>query len=294
METKNLVSMVLAITVGIICIGSVMVPVISDATKTVETLDNTADALGYLISIDSETDDYTLTWDVDDPDVVLVNGEEVSLYAGTILCGSPDFLIRYYSGSTDYLQGRTSDSADNFTASSSLSMTVSSGTITIVSDESTTKTYSITSGFAISSDGDYVMKAPTQEAYMKLDSELYAFGVSGTDTSTIWLKLTGTPESVVATSFSGPSGTFSNYVIHSTVLEDYVDTVALEKITFDWTNASTEVVTGLTYSYFIVPASVTAELSEHLTSAEIGLLAIIPIMAIIAVLMIAVRAVNRD
>lgn len=295
MESKNLLTLAITLTVGIILAGSLLMPVISDATKTTGILNNaTGSQLGYLIEIDDESE-YTMTWDVTTPDVVEVNGENVTLYAGTVICGGdPDFIIRYYSGSTKYIQGR--DGTTNFTANSTLDISIASGTITIEADENT-YTYSITKGFALAKSGEYVMKSSAQAAYMLADSEFNAYGVSSTDGSSLWLKISGTiADGATAERISGASGTLSDVEIHSTAVDGYIGVYALDKLTLSFVNSSTDVTTDLTYNYFIVPASIEAELSEHLNPGEIAIMNALPVLIIVALVMMAAGALflKRD
>lgn len=297
MELNKMVYTIITLSVVIISVAAIMMPVLNNATQTTATLSNASgDELGQLIAIDSTTE-YEMTWDVTTPGVATVNGSEIDLYSGTLICGGdPDFLIRYYSGSTSYMQGRDGTPANGFTADSTLSITIAEGSATIVADGDS-YTYTITEGFALADSGEYVMKSSTQSAYMLADSEFYAYGVSSTDGSTLWMTISGTIEDGATTTIiSGPEGTFSDIVVDATEVDGYVDTYALDKITLTFTNSSTSVDTALTYNYFIVPASVTAELPQHLTSGEIALLNAIPALVLVCLVMVAVglSASKRD
>lgn len=270
--------------VVVVVLAAVLMPILDDATATTDTFSNESGAYGHLRTIDDDSE-YTMTWTVSNPDVAVVNGEDVALYPGTLICGGePNFLIRFYSGGSKYMQGRDSD-GHNFTANSSLSITISGGTITIVSDTSTTTTYTLISGFALDNTGEYVMKAPTQKAYMNADTEYYAYGLSDTDTYTLWLKINGSIEDgPTFTPISGPTGTFSNEAMTYSEVAKYLDLYELTDITMTFTNTGTGVDTNMKYNFFIVPAEVTAERAVHLDGNEIALLAAVPALVIIALL----------
>ena len=59
---------------------------------------------------------------------------------------------------------------------------------------------------------------------------------------------------------------------------------------------SSENTSNLTYSYFIVPASVTSELTNHLSNGEIAILNALPILIIVALVVMAAGALylKRD
>lgn len=305
MEPKNLVGMVLAITVSIICIGAVMMPVLSSATETEKTFDNTADSLWQVEELDTESS-YTFVWDHTAPTVATVNGEEVSLANGTIICASDTFLIRYgVDGNGYYLQSvpGTTFSMTVYSAGSNagdVTITAESGVLTatiIKGSTTTTPSVSFTKGYGIVADGDYVMKSPTQSAYMLKDSVIFAMGL--TAINGVWYNLFQIEGNVDGVEISQiyPEGayTFSNVSINADAVNNYVDLYSLDSITFLATNAEDSTITSnCTYNFFIVPAEVTAELSSHLTAAEIALVLVLPVLMIVAVLMIAVNRIRYD
>lgn len=85
----------------------------------------------------------------------------------------------------------------------------------------------------------------------------------------------------------------SNLEVNKTAVAGYIDLYVISSITFDYTISGTT--SSATYNFFIVPYSVTAEMSHHLDASEIALLAVIPIMVIAALLIFAVRTfTGRD
>lgn len=293
METKIPAIAITAVVVVIVLAG-ILIPVLDDATAENDTLRNdNGSELGRMMAIDDSTE-YTFSWDVSNSKVATVNGEQLALFSGTVICGGdPDFLIRYYSGGTDYIQGR--DGTTSFTADNSIEIVISSGSISITADSGSPITYTVSDGFAIASTGDYVMKSPNQSVFMLGDSEFNAYGVSSTDASTVWLKITGSiDDSATISIISGPNGTFSNIEIDAKKMDNYVDAYTLDKFTFTFTNASTSVDTPMTYNFFIVPAEVSAERTVHFSDNESAIFAAIPIMVIVALLLAVVAVIFRS
>lgn len=301
---NKLISIVLTLVVGIILAGSVLVPVLDDATATEKTFDNRDGALFQLDKFD-ETTEYSFEWVYTDPTHATVNNETVTLSGATVICATDSFIIRYGQDSSNgyYLQSVGSGLGvyGNENVKTTLTISVSSGTLTaIVANEGsdpTSKTASITEGYGIVANGGYVMKASNQAAYVLADSPIVAMGLTSLDG--VWsnmFQIVGNVEGVEVTQIYPTPATYtiSNVAVNTESSASYIDLYELQSITFDATLVSDNTtVHACTYNYFIVPAEVTAELSEHLTPGQIALMGAIPVLVIVALLVVAVGVVAR-
>ena len=303
---NKLIPIILTLVVGIILAGSVLIPVLNDATKTTETLTNE----GYYRV--SETDETTvIVWDTaNSPNIITVNDEEIDLSTLGLSANSSytiafanDFLLRYFPlGSSSNIQvWGSSYSGLGVGASSGVTatFTISSSGITLEkSDSETVQTASHTgSYFRIDPEGDYTLKKSNQTAYVLEDSTIfYAAGISGI----------GAAGNITSIYFEGTTEEIEYTVLRSNVVVSnsnvtytddatHVDVVNLDKVTFTTTyETGGETYTiDQTYSYFFVPYQITAELSEHLTPGQIALLGAIPVLVIVALLVVAVGVVAR-
>ena len=302
---NKLISIVLTLVVGIILAGSVLVPVLDDATATEKTFDNRDGALFQLEKFDESTE-YSFEWVYTDPTHATVNNETVTLSRATVICATDSFLIRYGQDSSNgyYLQavgGSLGSVYGNVNSKTTLTISVSSGTLTAtVANEGsspTSKTVSITEGYGIVANGGYVMKASNQTAYVLADSPIMAMGLTSLDG--VWsnmFQIVGNVEGVEVTQINPTPATYtiSNVAVNVESSASYIDLYELQSITFDATLVSDNTtVHACTYDYFIVPAEVTAELSEHLTPGQIALMGAIPVLVIVALLVVAVGVVAR-
>lgn len=307
METKNMIGKVVGITVALICVAVILMPVLSDATTTEKTFDNTADALWQVDKLDSDSE-YVFEWTYEDPTNATVNGKTVALTNGTLVCAADTFLLRYGLDSTGYYLQSVPGSTFNVivysagTNQGNLTVEASAGTFTatIETTSTTTSTTTFTEGYGIVADGEYVMKSPTQEAYVLGDSEIFAMGL--TAINSVWYNLfqiEGTVDDGVTVNNIYPEGAYtaSDISVNATENEDYLDLYELSSITFLATNAEDSSITkDCTYNYFIVPAEVTAELSQHLSAGEIAIIGAIPVMIIVVIVLMSVGLIvsRRD
>lgn len=295
---KNILVMIITVTIGIIFAGSLLAPVIDDVTTTEKTFDNTADALWQVEHLDTESE-YTFVWDHTSPTTALSNGETVNLKTGTVICATDSFLIRYGSDANGkYLQSVGANLgiivSETGTNEGDVTISISSGTIsaTIVKTATTTVTATFDEGWGIVSHGDYVMKSPTQNAYVLDDSTIFALGL--TNINNVWnnmFQITGTVEEVEVTQLNPSPATYttSNVTITSADVDGYEKLHTITSIDFLATNISDSTITkACTYNFFIVPATVTAELSQHLDDTEISLMQVMPLILIACLLLGAV------
>lgn len=292
---NKLIPIVLTLVVGIILAGSVLMPVLNDATKTTDTFENS----GYFHMEKYGTDtDITIVWDPADAKSVSVNGEKynpntpVNQFVNIAI--GDNWYFRYADGGANtYVQvsyGGVDLVAGSNTDGVSVSVTCSGGTATITK-ASVTQTMTYTELYVISDDGAYVMKNANETVTVAGDTEFIGLGVTSLGTGRAVLKVTGDVDNGADVTVIGsiPSeATISDVNVSATALDNYKG-YSLSNVTFTVTMDSVDY--PATYNYFIVPASVTLELTEHLTPGQIALMGAIPIMVIVALLMAAVGAI---
>lgn len=300
MNTK-LITITLTLVVGIILAGSILIPVLNDATTVRDTYEN--EGVYHMNALEStSTDTYVLSWDHSTPLKVTVNDDVVDLgvpqfYMYSLICAD-DWMVRYetntdgttvtvaYAGSENYAVISAST-----TAATDISITLHGGTATFVVGETTvTKTY--TKCYCIDVDGDYVMKKATSTAHLNEDSEVYIVGVSSWYGAIARIKLSGTIDDGFTISVvNHDTWTVSDIVVNAPANSNHIDLYDFSSIQFTVdTGSGTQT---LTYSQVIIPAEVTAERSVHFTDGENALIGAIPIMVIVALLVVAVGVVAR-
>ena len=307
MEGSKLLTMIVTVTVGIIFVGALLGPVIDDVSATEKTFTN--DGYYYMQKITADDpDEIVFTYEYIGPtsaDVVFTyNGETMDITGFpsqfTIATDLESFTVRM--GANEYigLQSAGQDFAMGGHNTANSTLTISQGTVTFVtvssSDVTTTKTVTYTELWVYTdTPTDYVMKKMDKAAYITNESEYFGAGITAMTTWNTAISIDGDYEDFDATIIFPPNltTTVTNKAIVETEVSGYEDLYSLDKLTFTINDGTTTV--DATYSYFIVPAKVTAELSQHLDSGEIALLAVLPLLAITTLLLLAVRFfVRRD
>lgn len=310
MESRNLVSMVLTITVSLICIGAVLVPVLTDATTTEKTFTND----GYFRMTKYAADDtetVNVSWTYADRNVITVNDEDINI-SGPINSGVSALILSDFgvlraglgsNGSVSNVGYMTTDTAvyAEVGNSASISAEFASGAYSmVITSRGTSTTYTGTYSeiYVPDSNGEYIMKISNESAYILNNSDIVAYGVTNVSTGSsnvaVGFSIEGTIDNLDVNIWRGSGVTYTDPVVDCETVSGYNDLYLIDKITFTATYSETSTDTDVTYSYFLVPYQVTAELASHMSSAEIALIMTIPLMMILAVLFIGVRAVNRD
>lgn len=292
---RNIFVMIITLTVGVILAGALLAPVIDDVTTTEQTFTN--EGYSRYTSISSTDEDViTIEWDHTNPKILSIGDQEIdcsTLQAYTSICFGDDWAIRYitsaggpsttiqYIGPTasEYLQATNAGTAD-------LTITLESGDMTIT-DGTSTKTADYTDVYYPDTAGSMIMKKATSSAYLLKDSSIInANGSTQVGNVGVGVRFEGTIEDgYTFTLYRNTNDcTVSNVVSHYTEDSKYIGLVELSSITFDMTPDGGSA-TEATYSYFLVPYQVTAELSQHLDDGEIAMMDMIPIMVIICLVM---------
>lgn len=295
---NKLLTMVLTITIGIIFAGSLMVPVINDVSATEDTLEN--DGYYHLKKYTAE-DEVTFTWDYTNPTSFTINDETMeytneSALAQSVVLGQR-FAARLATNNTGltFYGAGTYINANATTPTFTLSY--SEGSISATNGTTTKPIADVSEIYVIATEGDYVMKVTDSVAYLNsgseivADSEIYASGQTFNGGANIFWHLQGTIDNMEYPDVFDSNLTVTNEEIHGEYVADHKNLYALDNITFTATTLGGTVY-NITASYFVVPAEVTAERTQHLDTAEISLIAVIPVMVILALIMIAVQIIT--
>lgn len=288
MENKNILNIAIVLTVGVILAGSLLMPVISDATTTEETITNKG-----VFRMTDINDPYSITYDpiglafiINDTTIPFTD-----IPAGRWTIISTDaFMFRFQAyASEDYSLFISDTSSTTAIASTTLTetrtWTFDNGTYTGY-DGSTTREYTASSFRGYDPDGDYVMTNGTDKPIVKGDSSIIiGHGLTMVNAQNTPFYIYGTVNDGVTVN-TKTTVTVSNIAVNATPYSKLADCFTLNSITFTAAAGSTSV--DATYDRIIVPAEITAERTQHLAPGEIALINTLPIMVIVALLMVAV------
>ena len=289
MEKNNVLTLIITLIVGIILAGSLLMPVLTDATTTERTFTND----GYF-RMDKVTDgNLTFNWDYDEPTKIVVNDETIEYTNDSgneisVVCSNTFYLrIRDNNASFIYNGPGGNVIADSTGESLTVTITENSGTVTNGTD---TKNFTnVGDIYHISNSGDYAMKKSNEAAYLNEDSEIFIRGMSRIGIHYVSFIVNGNIND--GATVLGSDVTISDISMNATADNAYKDLYKFNDITFDAVFTGETTPTHVTYNYVVVPYQVTSELSQHLTPGQISLLGAIPVMVIVALLMAAVGAI---
>ena len=306
MEKTNLLTLVVTLTVGIILAGSLLMPVLSDATTTERTFTN--DGAFYVEADPNET--YTIEYDnTVANNTITVNGTDITLDRDYTLVALENAILRLDSSSHKLDWNGNGSYIVNI---NKLSLTIASGSIsgtyTSTGDETAWPTMTYDKIYVISpTEQSLIMSDYSVPVKVKGDSELFAMGRTvlndGGVNKQFLVQIVGSIDDGVDVTIANVStgvdigAVITDLSINYTPVQGYNDLYTLTSITFKAATAENGQVTNVTFSAYIVPATVTAELSQHLDAGEIALLNALPILVIIGLVLAGVGAIfirNRD
>lgn len=299
MNNKLIPIIVLTLAVGIILAGSVLVPVLNDATETEKTYTNSG--YWYMSSDDSEPHTFEFvsghTWIIDG---VEYNTDTEDPSQLKTLISTGDMVMRnngWANGNTSGFMGGTPTFAKftiyNGKISGEYQNTSQAAHQTIDYD------YDSIYFAQFTSDDNTLTKYNIGNIYLKDDSEIFCNGFSKINNTVVLIKIEGTITNLKLTiynQYEGSDLTDTYEITDLTVNKvetDCKDLFKVSSITFTATPTGEETGTEVTYSSFIVPSEVTGELKEHLTPGQIALMGAIPVLVIVALLVVAVGVVAR-
>lgn len=302
------IGLIIGLVVGVLMIGSLLVPTINDASTTEKTFINEG---YYNMTEISEDTDVTIVWDHTKPTSFFVNDVEysISVPPGKLvsIVGTDSMIVRYVSSSDGAANRVQAYSAQGFvqaavTSNTDMTIEITSDAVTVTVG-TTVKTVSITTGYYIDPNGTWAMKKSDETAYIHTSDSVMIFaGITnmGVDVGDVGVYGVGTIDDgmdidSVPTNATPPTATFGDVTFSYNAVDGFNDLVLLSDCTFDITVSGTpDTTVTATYSYFIVPVEVTAELTDHLSTGEIAMIAVIPVLMIASLLIFAVRFVTRD
>lgn len=290
-----MIGMVVGVMVGVLILSAALFPVIDSATTTERTFTN--EGLINLNYVD-DTFNETIVWNYTAPNDLTIGSDTITLpteanYALTIMANE-DFFLRWVHAANDenYVQLYRTDNSSAYRArvvdSQNMTITIGSGSITFDNGSATTVTISYTEMYCVcASEGDYVLKPSTETAYLKSDSEVFAYGGSYVTGLTFYTIISGTPTddfTRVVWPDSLPM-TYTDMTDDLAEVSGYIGLYTLKEFKYSVTNTNTSATGNVSYTQFIVPAKVTAELAVHPSQDEINLLETIPILITVGLIL---------
>lgn len=172
MNVKEIITMITTVIIGIILVSVVFVPILNGLLPDQRTFSNEEESYGYYHKY-NVGDEYQLTWDANDGGTAYANGLPVTLFEGSIIFDAGNWSLRYGTDSSgSYLQTVGFDTIATQNGISSTAITVNGNEMTIVSPGAYTIRETIEDSFyALSNQGEYVMKRQNQNAYVNAPSD---------------------------------------------------------------------------------------------------------------------------
>lgn len=317
MDRKSIISVTLISVVAIVLIGSMLYPILDDATTEVVEYDNTSGALFRMEEIDA-ADTYTLKYTITDAQAVVtydLNGESWT-YAKASSAALDVSPVMWDNGFIR--QGLTSAGVgtmhafviidghyeETYISEGTMTVTFDKGTITFSSSTgsgapSTGSTYT-RAYVPAPADGDYVMySAADTPAVITENTEIYAWGTTTTPYTshyTAKLQVSGTPDDVSVIAYPAASGSAAD------VLPDVSD-VSVNGQSFGHNGYRFDSVTftlqiagqdsrAATFNQIMVPYAVNVHQTSD--SSTTGLYMVIPALLIIALIVAFVSIIRRE
>lgn len=299
----KIVGITVAVLVSLTVLAGVLMPVLDDATTTESTFKNTG---AFFVEVDP-ADSYTIAYDnTVANNEITVNGTKITLNRDYTIVALENAILRLNANSHTLDWNGNGQYIANINV---LNITISSGSIS----GSYTTTGSSTSWPTMTYSKCYVISGTEQTLIMsdysipvtiKGDSEIVAFGrtvLNDAGTNKQYLvQIEGTINDGVDVTINNVSSgvdigaTITDLSINCTPVDGYNDLYTLNSITFKAAVTDGGATTNVTFSAYIVPSEVTAELTEHFTDNQIALFDAIPIIVIIAILLGVIALVIRS
>lgn len=293
MESKNLIGAIVAVTVGIILIGTVLSSAVAAYSN--ETLTYTNEGTPFA-AFDDETHTIVVSYD-GSKYVITTDGEEcelpdLSLYgAATIVYGDDAFIRLSKSGQVrGYINGAMVQGGN--VSASVTSTIVINGEGATLTFSNTTNTMAFTPYAYIAPEGEYVLSVSP----CVTDDSIIIGGITVIDTEALGFVAHGTISDLTASvvyidGFGDVTVTDLDWTVNTSKVT--TNLVKIDNVTFTATMSDDSTFTGI-YSYFLAPASVVYDDPDYLGAANVAILGVVVVMSIIAVLMIMVNIVRRD
>lgn len=303
METgfmNRIIGLALALVVGGLLVGGLLIPSIEGMTATEKTFENVG---RYYVQTEIDADT-TITMDYDIENNVrswYIDGELLEYEPTTV---GPEYTQITTVVGADNLLFRTDGRCRGLASTAGnndYSLAVSSESITygaVVSHAPLFVASTTTTDYVLSN----VLNAPR---YILGNSELIACGYTSVNvkaaegddpavTTNAVISFTGTVNDGVEITVFDSNYTFTveNVVINATAHNGYKNLYDFTSVEFDVISEYDQT-THCTYSVLAVPASVTAELSNHLNATEIAMFGVISILGIVALVVVAANGIRN-
>lgn len=298
MEWNKLIIPIVGITVSIICLATILMPVINDATATSDTFTNE----GYFY-VDSVTSDESITY-LFENGALKINGETVPLPTGSqypdglTIIYTEHICIRYDEG---YMKVRGVANHNCFYLNVTATEGRITGTYQWTDGEPQPVNWTYTEFVGMANETTNRIMCKSQPQYMKSDSYIETTGLVRLPNITGYyvVHISGTiADGITVNFYNQGSGaaidtiTASSIQTNTTAVAGYENLYKLNSITFtasDGTNSD-----NVTFTIYTIPAAVTADRSMPLSNSEIGVLLAIPVMVILVILMAAASMIMRN
>lgn len=304
MEGKNILGLIVTCVLGIIMIGSLLGPAISDYSEAKLTVENTGmpytEAGGdhtILITADG------MTYDGETIDITLFPGNFTGY---TIVYGEQSF-VRWSTNSGVLTAGAGLTLRQFNVTDNTITVALSDNSVTVTTTASTQTFTANDVLYHISpSGGDYVLAL---NPYVNDEQTVYAAGdtfYSGSGrpgTLRIWIVWTGELDTITvsASGFNGAAAYTDVEVTNTTATLTNINSnlYRYDSVVIDYTATATENEVDAdypltaTYTYFLAPAEVSYDNPAYMGSEYEGLLGAIVVIAIAGLLLLIVGAVVR-
>lgn len=280
------IGLIIGLVVGIIMIGSLMVPVLSAQTSETKIIENE----GARYSLYEVGDTHTITFTADSmiTDGVAQPLPDTSEYgSATVLYGTGIF--RYHSDGNIRFWGVLSGSDVNRSLGSAVNVTITideSGTaLATSSDESVIpREFSNTVMYANPA-GNYAL---SYNPYVVEDSTIYGCGNTVIEDTTYTMSWTGTVEGITVSWVYPPDQEIGTIEYNTTSIA--TNLLKVDSIVIPIESAGGDA----TYTYFFAPYEVEYDNPEYIGSDNASLVLVIPVIFIVSLVIFAVRFINRD
>lgn len=295
---NRLIGILVALTVGIIMVGSLVAPIV--ASYGYETKDYVNDGVPYA-AYDGKTHTVVVGLDSDSELYITSDGKEVelpdfSLYSSaTIIYGDNDGFVRINSVGRVQTYTVTTNTGAVAEVDTPVSLTLSDDGVRLAKGSNYTDVEFTPTAY-ISTKGDYVL---TKNPIVYTDSNIIIAGVTWIveDTTYATFMANGTIEDLEVTTGVENSDTLSvssvSAEVNTTELSGNDYLVTIDSVVFTATMSDSSEWTG-TYNYFLAPKVVHYPNDGYIGFGVSGLMAAIVVVCLIALLVIPTKLISRD
>ena len=290
---NKFIGLMVGLAVGVLMISGFLWPIVSDATRTNGVIVNEG---AYNLSDDD--DNYTITYDP--AGKFVIGDKEIPFNTlpndAITIASAKDMLLRFQNWAAQsyniwlFVEGEAARVVASNTNASPVNIVFNNGSFSVDAGAISATYTSDESVRIFNPDGKYTMTIYNKPATVLKDTTVIVG--NGTTSVNAWTNrfyIEGTAEDITVTPESGI--TVSNIAVNTTEISQYKDAVKLNSITFTATDGTNTV--DATYNRVIVPVEITAELSNHLDTTQIALVAAIGTLGAIVLIAAAAGSIRR-